>query len=221
LTTVALLVGREPPHRYSVHRGYADAVWAIGATPVILVPPTEPAGLDRFVAAATACGAVCVTGGGDVAIDPVDGLMDPDPLRDAAESAAVRTAVDASVPVLGICRGIQLVAVAFGGVLHRDLPSAGFAGHWEEERQCEPVHGIVAERHSVAAQVLGPIARVNSIHHQAVRDPGPSLTATAWSDDGVIEAIEAPGVLGLQWHPERLWSADDRHLAPFRWLAAA
>jgi len=66
--------------------------------------------------------------------------------------------------------------------------------------------------------VLAGAAAVNSIHHQAVRDPGPDLRATAWGPNGLIEAVEAPGMLGLQWHPERLAGADARHLAPFEWL---
>jgi putative glutamine amidotransferase len=59
---------------------------------------------------------------------------------------------------------------------------------------------------------------VNSIHHQAISDPGPDLRATAWSPDGVIEAAEADGLLAVQWHPERLFTRDRRHLAPFEWL---
>lgn len=225
---VAVLIGREPAHRYSVHRGYVDALWVAGATPVVLAPPCLEDTLPRFVDEALACDAVCVTGGGDV--DPVlygpaagEGvtLKDVDEARDTAEMAVVRGAVDGGVPLLGVCRGIQLIAVALGGTLHQDLPQAGFADHWEEERQREPVHAITALHGSTAARVLAGAAEVNSIHHQAVRDAGPRLTATAWSPDGVIEAVEAPGVLGVQWHPERLWPTDPRHLAPFEWLVAA
>ena len=100
----------------------------------------------------------------------------------------------------------------------QDLPNAGYPGHWDEERQHEPIHGVVADPGSLAHHALGGAARVNSIHHQAVATPGPQLRATAWGDDGVIEAIEGDGVLGVQWHPERLARTDDRHLAPFRWL---
>lgn len=225
MATVALLVGREPVHRYSLHRGYADAVWAVGATPVVLVPPTSPADVGRFVDAALACDAICVTGGGDVeparyGAAPTFGLMDLDPMRDSAEVATVVRAVQAHRPVLGICRGIQLIAVALGGSLHQDLPSGGIAGHWEEEREHSPVHGIVVTPGSTAADALAGARTVNSIHHQAVADPGP-LSVTATAPDGVIEAVEAPGVLGLQWHPERLFAGDNRHLAPFRWLVRA
>jgi putative glutamine amidotransferase len=226
MTTVAVLIGRDPPLRYSVHRGYADAVWEVGATPVLLVPPSVPGAVDRLLSATLACDAVCITGGGDVdpgryGEPPADGLMDVDGSRDEAEVEIVRAARRAGKPVLGICRGIQLIAVALGGALHQDLPGAGFSGHWEEERQFEPVHRIAADPTTLASAALGGADIVNSIHHQAVRDPGPDLRATAWSDDGLIEAVEADGVLGVQWHPERLVATDKRHLAAFRWLVAA
>lgn len=220
-----VLVGRDPAHRYSLHRGYADALWAVGATPLVLTPPPDdPEG--RHLEAVLSADAVLVAGGGD--IDPArygqpatGGLMDVDPVRDRVELAAVRGAAEAGVPVLGICRGAQLLAVALGGTLHQDLVSVGFASHWAEERQHQPVHAVSAEPGSVAARLLHTAGRVNSIHHQAVRQPGPDLEATAWSPDGVIEAVEADGVLDVQWHPERLFQTDDRHLAPFRWLVAA
>jgi putative glutamine amidotransferase len=121
--------------------------------------------------------------------------------------------------VLGICRGMQIMAVASGGTLHQHLPTAGFEHHWEESRQYEPVHEVIADAGSKAAFALGGTVKVNSIHHQAVRKAGEGLHATAWSDDGVIEAVEGDELLGVQWHPERLLDSDGRHLAPFRWLA--
>jgi putative glutamine amidotransferase len=71
---------------------------------------------------------------------------------------------------------------------------------------------------STADTVLDGLDAVNSHHHQAIRDVGDVLTATAWAEDGVIEAVEAPGLLGLQWHPEALIGDDERHVEPFRWL---
>jgi putative glutamine amidotransferase len=226
MRTVAVLIGREPPLRYSVHRAYADAVWEVGATPVILVPPSVPGAVDRIISVALGCDAVCLTGGGDVdpgryGEQPPGGLMDVDGSRDEIEMEVVRAARQAGQPLLGICRGIQAVAVALGGTLHQHLPTAGFDGHWEEERQYEPVHRVRVDASTLAGAALGGADVVNSIHHQAVRDPGPTLRATAWSEDGVIEAVEADGLLGVQWHPERLIASDGRHLSCFRWLVAA
>lgn len=207
-----------------MHRGYVDAITAVGAQPVI-VPVGPGIDTDRTLGLVLTCDALLLSGGNDV--DPAvygaqrgGGEKDTDPDRDALEVAAVATAMDAGRPVLGICRGIQLLAAALGGTLIPDLPSAGFVDHDEEEREGEPVHGIVAEAGSVAGLAVAGANRVNSIHHQAVSDPGPVLKAVAWSPDGLIEAVEAPGALGIQWHPERLIESDSRHLAPFRWLVS-
>lgn len=229
---IAVLVGREPAERYSFHRGYTDALWEVGAHPLVLTPPPEPAGpgpdphLERYLDAVRSCDGVCVTGGGDVdparyGQDPWPGLKDPDPRRDTAEVEAIRGALAAGRPVLGICRGIQVLAVAAGGSLHQDLPTAGYPDHWDEGRQYEPVHRVEIEPGTVTAKVFGSALTVNSIHHQAVAEAGPGLTVTGWAPDGVIEALEGPGLLAVQWHPERLYRNDRAALAPFHWLASA
>jgi len=221
---VAVLAGRQPTDRYSIHRGYIDALCAVGAQPVI-VPAGEHIEAERVLEVVSQCDALVVSGGNDV--DPAfygrergGGEEEPDAPRDAIEMAAVRLAVAEGLPVLGICRGIQLLAVGDGGTLIADLPAAGYHGHWDEDHQYEPVHEVVVDPGSAASQVLGGASKVNSIHHQAVESTGASLRATAWSPDGVIEAVEGPGVLGIQWHPERLFGGDPRHLAPFRWAVS-
>lgn len=221
---VAVLFGRSPDERYSLHRGYVDAVARVGAVPV-LVPAGPGLPDDRLLELVQSCDALFVTGGGDVCpslygAPDEGGLMSTDASRDAMEVAAVQSFVALGRPVLGICRGAQLLAVTAGGRLVADLPSAGHDGHWAEEREHEPVHGIEPEEASMALAALGGATEVNSIHHQAVADPG-YLRASAWSPDGVVEAVEGPGMLGLQWHPERLVRTDRRHLAPFRWLVTA
>lgn len=226
MTTVALLVGRERDRRYAADKAYADAIWAAGGTPVTLAPPTSARQVAAYVRSVLACEAVCVTGGGDV--DParygartVVPLVGVDSYRDAAEIEAVRGASALGRPVLGICRGIQVIAVASGGALLQDLPGAGHPGHWDEGRQHQPVHAVWAADGSLAEMALGGATHVNSIHHQAVLIPGAHLVVSATSPDGVIEAIEGDAILGVQWHPERLWARDPRHLAPFTWLVGA
>ena len=217
---IAVVIGVEPEHRFSVHRGYIDAVVAIGAVP-LLVPAAGPAH-ERLLETVARADALLLTGGGDV--DPglygataIPEVAEVDPARDALEVWSYITMRQRGRRVLGVCRGIQVMAVAAGGTLHQDLPRAGYDGHWIREREYEPVHAVSADSGTAAASVLAGATKVNSIHHQAVLDPG-DLRATAWSDDGVIEAIEADGALGVQWHPERLLDSDARHLAPFQWL---
>jgi putative glutamine amidotransferase len=220
---VVVLVGREPAERYSVHRGYVDALTAVGALPLLVAAGAGERD-DALLDVVASADALLVSGGGDV--DPATygeapggTLMHVDAARDRVEIASVHAAVGAGRRVLGVCRGAQVLAVAFGGSLHQDLRTAGFHHHWEEERQYEPVHAVEAGPGTLAAAVLAGSDKVNSIHHQAVRTPG-GLCITAWSDDGVVEAVEGDGVLGVQWHPERLFPSDTRHLAPFRWLVS-
>lgn len=226
---VAVLIGRHPADRYSLNRGYADALGRLGAVPLVVPAGSALRGVEPEVAFA-ACDAVLLTGGGDVApaaygaTPSTDTLDEVDEDRDDVELRFARWAVDSGRPLLGICRGIQLLTVACGGTLVQDLPSAGFVGHWDLEREYEPSHAIKVEAGARAERALGGAELVNSIHHQAVADPGPRLAATAWGPDGVIEAVEASDdapVLGVQWHPERLAPTDERHLAPFRWLVEA
>ena len=133
------------------------------------------------------------------------------PERDSAELAVLRAALDADLPVLGVCRGLQLMAVDAGGRLHQHVPE--LVGH-DQHRPALGEYGEHEARFtpgSRVAAILGDHLRVNSYHHQSVVDPG-HLTATGWADDGTIEVAELEGrrfVLGVQWHPEE---TDDHRL---------
>src|SRR5262249_58787044 len=126
------------------------------------------------------------------------------PDRDGGELALLGAALDADLPVLGVCRGMELLAVVYGGTLHQHLPDVvGTEKH-------RPAPGVFGAHRawfasgSRAAAIFGPVADVNSYHHQAVDHPG-GLTVTGWADDGVVEALEDPAsrfVVGVQWHPE-------------------
>ena len=222
---VAVLIGRHPKERYSVHTGYVDALHVVGAR-ALLVAAGPDGDAGHVVELLPQLRAVVLTGGDDVdpahyGADRHPKVDESDPDRDAFELVVARAAADRGLPVLGVCRGIQVLAVALGGSLVQDLPSEGLDGHWELEREYEPVHAVTADDGTAAATALAGAAVVNSIHHQAVADPGPHLRATAWSDDGVVEAVEADGLLGVQWHPERLLGHDPRHVAPFAWAVSA
>lgn len=181
---------------------YVQMVTAAGGRAVLLPPD----GADADVLGRL--DALVLAGGPDVGAALYG--AEPQPLtdsradRDAGEIVLARAALDADLPLLGVCRGMQLLAVACGGTLHQHLPDV--VGH-EEHRPAPGVYGThpvrFAEGSRIAA-LMGHDRQVNAYHHQAVADPG-TLCPTGWADDGVIEAVEDPQrrfVLGVQWHPE-------------------
>jgi putative glutamine amidotransferase len=186
-----------------IPEGYARLVQEAGARPVVLPPsPDGAADLIRRL------DGLVLAGGADIEPAhygaPAHPLTKTRPDRDGGEFAVLAAALDADLPVLGVCRGMELLAVACGGTLTQHLPDV--LGN--ERHQPSPgVYGAHPARFapgSLAAGIFGEVAEVNSYHHQAVDDPG-SLTVTGWADDDVIEAVEDPGrrfVLGVQWHPE-------------------
>jgi putative glutamine amidotransferase len=129
------------------------------------------------------------------------------------------------VPVLGICRGIQLVNVALGGTLLQHVPDAVGQDHMCADALDQPVHEVALAPGSRLAALYGrDRMRVNSIHHQAVDRPGRGVRVTATAPDGTVEGIESRDgrVLGVQWHPELLAEPAVReHLPLFRWLLAS
>ena len=135
-------------------------------------------------------------------------LEDTDPVRDAAELALIAAARARRLPILAICRGIQILNVALGGTLFQDLASErpGPVTHTGTDGR----HAVRVEPGSLLERTLGSrAATVNSRHHQAIRDLAPGLRAVAWAEDGLIEGAEpadagAPWMLAVQWHPEDL-----------------
>jgi len=199
---------------YVVSAPYVKAVRKAGALPVLLpiVDPVDAAEVLDMV------DALIVTGGGDV--DPSNYGAAPDPMlgptdlvRDAADIAITRAAVDANVPTLATCRGIQVLNVAMGGTLVQHIDE-----HMRTDMYNEDVHAVDIDPESRLARILGTEALgVNSMHHQVIDRMGPGVRAVAHNHDGHIEAIEidaAPAVLGVQWHPEMLRHRED-HLSLF------
>jgi putative glutamine amidotransferase len=163
------------------------------------------------------------------------------PVRDAFELALVREALERRLPVLGICRGMQVLNVALGGSLYRDRseypPEARDhpGGDWATwDRVCaatlgdgpmpvHPSHPLVVEPGSRLAAALGTEAEVNSYHHQSVRDVGTGLRVVARAADGIVEALvleDDERVLGVQWELQQSWQDDPRFLQVFRDLVA-
>ncbi|MEY2523174.1 MAG: putative glutamine amidotransferase, partial [Ilumatobacteraceae bacterium] len=193
---------------------YVKAVRKAGAMPVLL-PVGDP---DDAAALLEMVDALIITGGADV--DPINynAPADPrlgatDPVRDAADLAITRAAVDSNVPTLATCRGIQVLNVAMGGSLVQHVDE-----HMRIDMYNEDVHDVEIDPTSRLANILGTVAiGVNSMHHQVIDRLGTGVRAVAHNHDGHIEAIEldtAPAVLGVQWHPELLRHRGD-HLALF------
>ncbi|HEU4698861.1 MAG TPA: gamma-glutamyl-gamma-aminobutyrate hydrolase family protein [Gemmatimonadales bacterium] len=198
--------------RAGVNAAYVRAVLAAGGVPLVLPPIVPDADAD---AALEGMDGVLLTGGEDV--DPAHYAAAPHPAlgtvsaeRDRFELALVAAARRRGLPILGICRGIQLVNVALGGTLWQDLPSErpGAVDHDPGGARSTRTHRIRVAPGSRAAAVLGTTELdANSFHHQAVRDVAPGLEPTAWTDDGLVEAVESregPWLLAVQWHPEEM-----------------
>lgn len=215
--TTSLSVGATPERAY-VNTAYVRAVQDAGGIPVLL-PPHLTAAAQQALWPRLA--GLLLTGGGD--IDPArfgharhPKTDDVAPARDDIELALTRRALDDDVPVLGVCRGIQVLNVALGGTLVQDLPSErpGPIAHSQREPRHEPTHAVkVMGEGTRLGRVLGCLElQVNSMHHQAIDRLGAGLREVAWAPDGVIEGIEIPGderfVLGVQWHPEELVGHD-------------
>jgi putative glutamine amidotransferase len=187
---------------------YLNAIGAAGGMPVILPPTRDDELIDSYLAI---CGGLLLSGGGDVdpawwGEKPLKGLGRVSLLRDYFEIRLTRLALRQNIPVLGICRGCQVMNVAVGGSLIQDLPG-GFEHNQNAPRDV-PIHGILIDNGSRLASIIGKDRiRVNSFHHQAVKQLADGLKITACASDGTVEALEDPGqafFIGVQWHPECL-----------------
>jgi len=199
---------------YVIARPYISAIEESGGLPIILPPITEfrPGGAWSLT---SICQGLILSGGGDP--DPVFFNEEPhaklgrvDRERDEWEIFLCRAARVEGIPILGICRGIQVINIALGGNLYQDI--AQYLPNTLDHMQNTPPenrwHQVIIEKESRLFRVLNT-ERIwcNSLHHQAVKTVAPQLKVVARAEDGVIEAVEYTGsefILGVQWHPERL-----------------
>lgn len=227
--TTSVTVDKDPERAY-LNAAYLLAIQQAGGIPVALPPHLDARGrqalwerLDGLV----------LTGGGD--LDPArfgeprhPTVFDLSPARDELEIDLTRHALDQGVPLLAICRGLQVLNVVLGGSLYQDIPSepGSIIGHSQKEPRHQPTHPVKVQEGSRLAAVLGTLhLEVNSFHHQAVKGLGRGLRAAAWAPDGIVEGVDMPSVpgfvLGVQWHPEDLVGRDAAARSLFSALAAA
>ena len=205
---------------------YYKQIVAAGGTPVI-IPPV--ANKEVIVNTLEQLDGLILTGGADynplwMGEEPSTHLHGINRERDLAELLTARLAFNRQIPTLGICRGIQTLAIALGGKVAQDIQEAASPGtviikHAQDADRSEPTHSVrIADGSILSGIYEGETIHVNSFHHQAVAQPGPHFRITATAPDGTVEAIESTehkAVMGVQWHPEWL-EEEGRRL--FKWL---
>lgn len=206
----------------TVRSAYYRQILRAGGTP-LLIPPV--ADISTILSTLDTVDAVLLTGGGDFnplwnGDEPVPGLHNINRERDLPELLLTRFAYDRQMPLLGICRGIQTLAIALDGHVVQDMPhTEQLLKHSQDADREEPTHSVsIFPQTTLHSIYNADRIYVNSFHHQAIDVPGSRLRTSAKAPDGTVEAIESSehkAVLGVQWHPE--WLGDDG-LPLFRWL---
>lgn len=192
---------------------YAGEIAAAGGLPVHLPLAADPTALVERL------DGLVLSGGSDVDPSlygqPRDRHTVVDERRDSFELRLLAAAEQRQIPVLAVCRGLQLVNVVRGGTLYQHLPE-----HARYDAPAEVVHQVELAEGSRLHHLLGASVGVNSMHHQTIDRLGEGVIEVGWAEDGQIEAIEVPGspILGVQWHPEKIPSDATRAL--FTWVVA-
>ena len=211
--------------------GYYLSVVKAGGTPVAIPPHNDK---EALVTLLETLDGILFSGGGDInplllGEEPLPQLHSVCPKRDEAELFLAREAFHRQIPMLGICRGIQVMAAALDGKVFQDIYVQGEGAkikHSQDMPRHNVSHTVSIEEGSMLQSIFGnkQTLPVNSFHHQAVSDPGPHLKVSALSPDGIIEAVESSehkALLGIQWHPECfILNHDESMMSVFRWLVS-
>lgn len=203
--------------------GFSTAISLAGGSPII-IPINDPAFAEEYI---HLIDGLLLTGGQDVTPllygeEPRKVIGPTSPERDNCEVALIKEAIRQKKPILGICRGLQLINVVLGGSLLQDLSEdASITIQHVQRSQPEfSTHSIKVKSGTHLADIIQNNCHVNSVHHQAIKELGKGLTVSAWSPDNVIEAIEVvddtQSIIGIQWHPELTFLENDESLAIFQ-----
>ena len=221
------ITGNYDTGKCTLLEGYYRSVLEVGGTPLI-IPPCDDT--DMMVSLLDRVDALILSGGGDInplylGEEPLRELGGINPARDWHELMLVRLAANRQIPILGICRGIQVMTAALGGKLYQDIyrEASATLKHSQDTERHVCSHTVRIASGSLLHRILGTeMLPVNSFHHQAVKEAAPGFAATAYSADGIIEAMESTqhkSMLGVQWHPECMILGGDRSMLPlFEWL---
>lgn len=201
---------------------FSDAIFEAGGIPY-MIPMNAGAYVEDIMGVIDG---LIIIGGHDVSPlvynqEPREKIGTIKPTRDEHDTQLFHGALSKGIPILGVCRGLQLINALMGGTLYQDLSEyKGISIQHDQKAKPEYVtHSISVDPDSYTANLVDNNTLVNSVHHQMVNDLAPNLKATAWSQDDVIEAFESteevPLIIGVQWHPEVLFAKDKEHLRPF------
>lgn len=224
---IVAITGNYDSGKCTLLEGYYRSVLEAGGTPVI-IPAFEDT--DAMVSLLDHIDALILSGGGDInplylGEEPIRELSSINPARDSQELLLVRLAANRQIPILGICRGIQVMTAALGGKLYQDIYKEAGATlkHSQDTERHTATHSVRIASSSKLAAIFGRTnLHVNSFHHQAVKEAAPGFAVTAVSPDGLIEGVESTqhkSIIGVQWHPECMILGGDRSMIPlFEWI---
>ncbi|MGL4452612.1 MAG: gamma-glutamyl-gamma-aminobutyrate hydrolase family protein [Sarcina sp.] len=209
-----------------VFSGYLDSIIQGGATPIVIPVSNNDEVLDRQV---EILDGVIISGGYDVSPrfyneDSTKFIKEIHPLRDEFEIKLIQKAMKKGIPILGICRGMQLINVVNGGNLYQDnsLSKSYFVKHVQDALPEYSTHKIIVEKDSFLYDILGEEAMVNSYHHQSIKDIAKGFKVIGRASDGIVEAIEWEQddrvIVGVQWHPEMMSGVDEKTENIFRYF---
>ena len=223
------ITGNYDAGKCTLLEGYYRSVLEAGGMPLI-IPPTDDT--DAMLSLLDRVDGIILSGGGDInplylGEEPIRELSSVNPARDWHELMLVRLAANRQIPILGICRGIQVMTAALGGKLYQDIYKEASATlkHSQDTERHVCTHTVHITKESLLYKIFGTeVLPVNSFHHQAVKEAAPGFAVSALSPDGLIEAVESThykSMIGVQWHPECMILGSDRSMMPlFDWMVS-